>query len=148
MSCDRCGLAAATQSVQLRRTMRDRKWGSGLRAIAFGVIRFTPEADVQDRRTCRRVGNNPIEKRSSRIELRRNAEWEGSAAIQRQINFQLTPRQVHIGKNCPAFDPDLLPGMRTCPAAGEISLATYRPGAAFESCDNGGAPRYRHRKQN
>jgi hypothetical protein len=38
----------------------------------------------------------------------RKAHGEGSAAIQRQKNFHLTPARVRLGKICLPFDPDLL----------------------------------------
>src|SRR6266446_10157029 len=47
-------------SVHWRRSLRDDKSRCRLGTGAFGIIKFAPEANVQDRCVSRRVRNSPI----------------------------------------------------------------------------------------
>src|SRR5262245_42593583 len=65
---------------------RCRLWG-----IAFGIPRFTSEANIQDRCVGRPVWNSPIEIFGAcRIHPRANQRSESPAAVQRQPDFLLT----------------------------------------------------------
>jgi hypothetical protein len=108
------GLAVGVAAGSPRRLSArgDYKSRRRLRAVAFWVPPFTAEANVQDRRVGRRVWNNPIEVRGLRVEYWRNADREGTAAIERQKDFHLTPHRVsQAGKRSLPLEPDVLPRM-------------------------------------
>src|SRR5262249_22068599 len=77
----------------------DHKSRCRLRSIMFGVIPFTPEADVQNCRVSGHVRNSPIEQSRRWRELRRDAVSEAHAAIQRQKELHLASTSVYL-RNC------------------------------------------------
>ena len=84
--------------VRYRYWLRNHEGRHGLWGVAFGIPPFTPKADVQNGRIGRQVWNSPQVRISLRGQYRRNARCEGSPAIQRQPNFPLASRQIHVRK--------------------------------------------------
>src|SRR5450755_224364 len=99
----------------MRSRLSDHKRRCTLDASGFGEKLLTPEANVQDRSGGGRIPNSPIETKNptrARVEMYGcKDQREALAAIQRQANLRLAPRQVHgkFGKQRLPHDPDLLP---------------------------------------
>ena len=87
----------------------DHKSGLNLKTFGLRVISQTPEADVQHRRVGGRIRDGPIEMFLPRVTLTCNPR-KCRAAIERQANLRLTPRQVHVHvrKYRLPFNPDNL----------------------------------------
>ena len=96
--------------ILVHSTLRDGEHRCRLGSVAFGIMQVAPEADVQDRRVGRRVGNSPEERCTPRVE-KRNPHGKTPAAIQRQPSLALTTRQGDVRKRVPPLDHDLLPSV-------------------------------------
>ncbi len=97
-----CLLASVNREIRTlsrcRYWLRNYKGRCGLWGVAFGIPPFTPKADVHDCRIGGQVRNSPQVRISLRGQYWRNACCEGSPAIQRQPNFPLASRQIHVRK--------------------------------------------------
>ena len=94
-----------------RSTLRDGEHRCRLRSVAFGIMQVAPETNIQYSSVRRRVWNSPEERCTPRVE-KRNPHGKRPAAIQRQPNLALTPRQRDIRKRVLPLDHDLLPSIK------------------------------------
>src|SRR6478609_7684064 len=69
--------------VRLRWALRDHKHRCRLRSEAFGIMQVTSEADIQDRRVCRRIRDSPKEGCIPWVEPR-DPDRKRNATVQRQ----------------------------------------------------------------
>ena len=94
-----------------RSTLRDGEHRCRLRSVTFGIMQVAPETNIQYSSVRRRVWNSPEERCTPRVE-KRNPHGKRPAAIQRQPNLALTPRQRDIRKRVLPLDHDLLPSIK------------------------------------
>ena len=92
------------------------KDGLGLNTRGLGKIGLTPEMNIEDSRVRWRVRHHPIVKLHPWIKLRGNPGKIRLAAIEREIEFHLAPRQIHPRNGRFPFNPNDLSRLEHCPS--------------------------------